>query len=66
MTMPSSCQKNDETLLARGDIMGLAKPGAALMPGSMTLVPSNASLGLEQLMMYLRSRMELSCKPLAH
>lgn len=35
--------------------MGLAELGAALMPGSMTLVPLNASVGFGQLMIYLRS-----------
>lgn len=65
MTMPSS-QKNDEPLLARRDIIGLAELGAALMPGSMTLAPLNASVGLGQLMIYLRSRTALSCKPFPH
>lgn len=40
----SSSLKNYEPFLATGDIRGLAEPGAALMPGSMTLAPSNATV----------------------
>ena len=40
----SSRLKNDEPFLARGDITGLAEPGAALMPGSMTPVPLSSSV----------------------
>lgn len=63
--MPSNL-KNDEPLLVRRDIMGQAEPGAALMPGSMTLAPSNASVGFGQLMIYLGSCTALSCKPFPH
>lgn len=35
--------------------MGLPETRAALMPGSMTLAPLNASAGFGQLMIYLRS-----------
>ena len=40
----SSSQKNYEPFLARGDIMGLAEPGNALMPGSMTVAPLSDSV----------------------
>lgn len=55
MKMPSNL-KNYEPLLVRKDIAELAELGAALMPGSMTLAPLNASVGFGQLMIYLRSR----------
>lgn len=45
------------------DITGLAEPRATLMLGIMTLGPSNASVGLGQLMIYLISRTVVSCKP---
>lgn len=65
MTM-SSTQKDDEPVLYSRDIMGLVDPGAALMSGSMTLAPSNASVGLGQVRIYLRSHTVLSCKPFPH
>lgn len=49
-----------------GILRGLAEPGAALMPGSMTLSPPPPRMpvcGSGQLMIYLRSRTALSCKP---
>lgn len=42
----SSSLKNYEPFLARGGISGLTEPGAALMPGSMTLVPVNACVSV--------------------
>lgn len=65
MKMPSNL-KNYEPLLVRKDIAELAELGAALMPGSMTLAPLNASVGFGQLMIYLRSGTVLSCKPFPH
>lgn len=43
--------------------MGLAESGAVLMPGSMTLVPLNASVGSGQLMIYLRSDILMQALP---